>query len=127
MTYTYDLATTVGQLRLLIHDTVEASANFSDEELTAYLTLNGDSLLYAAAQALDNLAIVAAATGKVTLPDLTIDGSAQAKALIDMAKALRAQADSGDSEADVAFDWAEMVTPFNARERIVDQVLRGVV
>ena len=44
MSFTYDLSTDVGKIRLLIPDTVSASAVFSDEELTALLALESASV-----------------------------------------------------------------------------------
>jgi len=49
---TYDLATSVGKVRLAIADTDTAGAQFSDEELQSFLTDTGDAVLLAAARAL---------------------------------------------------------------------------
>ena len=56
MAHTYDLATDIGKVRLLIGDTdivPTTDAQFSDEEITAFLTLSGGSVLLAASYALE--------------------------------------------------------------------------
>lgn len=56
MTATYDITTLVGQVRLIIGDTdvIPASdAVFTDEELTFFLTENGNDINLAAADALE--------------------------------------------------------------------------
>jgi hypothetical protein len=55
MTFTYDLTTDIGKVRLLISDKVnahDAPAHFSDEELQVFLT-SGGSVRCGAAQALE--------------------------------------------------------------------------
>lgn len=54
MTVTYDLTTLVGQIRLMIGDTdivPITDAVFTDEEITFFLTVNGNDLHLAAAAA----------------------------------------------------------------------------
>lgn len=53
MVATYDLTTNIGRVRLLIHDTTIASAHFTDEEITAFLTMVSNSIYLAAAIALE--------------------------------------------------------------------------
>ena len=56
MTATYDLATNVGKVRLVIGDTDVTPATdavFTDEELTYFLTENGNNINLAAADALE--------------------------------------------------------------------------
>ncbi len=53
MTLTYDLATLVGQVRLIIGDTTLTDAVFTDEELTYFLTANGSDVNLASATALE--------------------------------------------------------------------------
>ncbi len=53
MSFTYDTSTDVGKVRLLISDTVEATAHFSDEELETFLGMNDSSIYLAAASALE--------------------------------------------------------------------------
>lgn len=53
MAATYDLATDIGKVRLLISDTDVAAAYFTDEEITAFLTMASDSVRLAAAYALE--------------------------------------------------------------------------
>ena len=55
-TWTYDLTTNVGKIRLIIGDTdidPTSDAVFTDEELTYFLTVNSNNLNLAAADALE--------------------------------------------------------------------------
>lgn len=130
MTFTYDPTTNAGKVRMLIPDRVEADAIFSDEEINAYLEMNGDGVKYAAADALDTIASDQALTLKViTLMDLQTDGAATAAALIKRAASLRTQADAEteakEADAGDLFDYGEMVTnKFTRRERMIKQAER---
>lgn len=105
-----DYATPVGQIRLLINDTVEGNPVFSGEELAAFLVLEGGSVKRAAAQALDVIADDEALTSKVIrTQDLATDGTKVADSLRKRATALREQAaDDVDDEAGVFFDVVPM-------------------
>ena len=55
-TYTYDLTGNIGKVRLMIGDTdisPTTDAHFSDEEIQAFLTMAGSSLLLASSFALE--------------------------------------------------------------------------
>ena len=59
MAHTYDVTTDIGKVRLLIGDTdisPTTDAQFSDEEIQAFLTLADDSVYLAAALALESWA-----------------------------------------------------------------------
>ena len=56
MAFTHDPTTDRGKLRLLIYDTVESTAAFTDAEIDAFLELNSDDIWYAAADACRSLA-----------------------------------------------------------------------
>ncbi len=56
MTFTYDVTDYIGKIRLIINDTTEATAHFSDEELAAFYSLAGSSVNLAAARALESWA-----------------------------------------------------------------------
>ncbi len=67
MAATYDLTTNVGKVRLLIGDTdvtPSTDAQFTDEEITAFLTMASNSILTAAGYALE--AWAASITGGLT-------------------------------------------------------------
>jgi hypothetical protein len=64
MSFTYDLSTLIGQVRLKIQDKTEATAFFTDEELQVFLDDNDDSVNLAAADALE--AWVASITDSAT-------------------------------------------------------------
>lgn len=56
MTVTYDLVTSIGKVRLLINDKDVLNPVFQDEEITYFLTENGNSVNMAAAVALESWA-----------------------------------------------------------------------
>jgi hypothetical protein len=112
-----DYATARGQVRLLITDTDEAQLLLTDEQVDAFLALEGQSVLRGAAMALETIASNETLVQKKTrLLDLQTDGPAVAADLRKHAATLRERADFDETTG--AFDWAEMVTgPFGARER----------
>lgn len=122
MTYTYDLSTDAGQVRLLATDTlIESRPIFTDEEIAAFLSIE-DSVKEAAALALECIAVNEALVQKrIRLLDLQTDGPAVAKALQDQAVKLRGQA----ADDVVLFETAEMVGgAFAAREKLVKEYQR---
>lgn len=109
MSFTYDVTTTNGLIRLMIGDTVSASANFQDEELNALLnltqsqisgpvvpfgaaTLTNDLLCYTCASALDALAarVAASPNGQtIQIGDYKLTGKDQVGLLKDQAQRWR--------------------------------------
>ena len=126
MTFTYVLTGTVGQVRMLIPDRVEAEAFFSDEEITALLTLEGNNVRRATAMALETMASSEAYVSKVIrVLDLSTNGAATSDALLKRAAMLKKQADAAEISGEAGFDIAEwVVDDFSARERILKQALR---
>jgi len=127
MAYTYDVATSVGLVRLLVPDRVEADAFFSDEEITAMLTMEGDNVKRGTAGCLETLASSEAYVQKaIRVLDLTTNGPAVAAALMTRAARLRSEAEAEEAgDAGGAFDIAEwIVDDFSARERIWKEALR---
>lgn len=116
MSHTYDPTTDTGRIRLLIGDTDLTAPLFSDEELDAFLDLEG-SVYLAAALALDTIANDEALTLKaVTVLDLTTNGPAVATALREGAYRLREL--DGNT---IYFDFAQMaLTPEQVREIWLD-------
>lgn len=51
MSFTYDVTTVIGQVRVLIGDTVSGTAKFQDEEISAFLSLTSQSVYLACALA----------------------------------------------------------------------------
>jgi len=118
----YDPTTDAGKVRLLISDTDVSNEVFTDTEISTFLTLEGDSVYLAAAQALDTLASNEVLVQKrIKMLDLSTDGPAESRELRARASSLR---DQHDDVTD--FDIAEMVVDdFSARERLAKQALRG--
>lgn len=85
-------ATDMARVRLLINDTDVVDPVFSDNEINAFLVLEGGSVKLAAAQALDTIADDEALTSKVVRSqDVATNGASVAEQLRQRAKALREQ------------------------------------
>lgn len=125
MGFTYELSAAAGRVRLLVPDNDSANYVFDDNEIDAFLALEGD-VRRAAALALETIASNEALTLKVIrLLDVQTDGRAVSDALLKRAEALRKQADDADAVGG-AFDIAEMVfDDFSWRERWINQTLRA--
>lgn len=96
MAITVDPATPVGQVRLLCTDLTEP-ALFADEQIEAFLTMEGGSVKCAAAAALETIARSEVLISKrITTQDLSTDGPAVARELRASAAALRQQANTDD-------------------------------
>lgn len=112
MTWTYDpdVGSPRDQVRMLIGDTDQDDPDnhyFSNEELDAMLTMEGNSVKLAAAQALETMGRQEVMILKVIkILDLQTDGAAVGRELRFQAKELREQTYGGDDNLP---DWAEMV------------------
>lgn len=101
MTFTYAVATDAGKVRLLLNDVDADTAVFNDEEINAFLVLEGGVVKRAAAQAIDTNATNEALASKVfRTQDLSTDGAKVADAMRKHADALRAQAADEATDAD---------------------------
>lgn len=128
MSFSYDVSTDVGKVRMLIPDRDYDNKFFDNEELTAMLLMEGSNAKAAAALALETMASDQAMVLKVIrVLDLTTDGQKTSQALLERAALLRAQAALDDeAEEGGAFDVAEVVYDnFSYRNRLVNEVLRG--
>ena len=126
MAFTFNLATDVGRVRLLIPDRDSTDPLFQDDEITAFLSLEGD-VRRATALALETLASDQALVLKaVRLLDITTDGGKVSDALLKRATGLREQAERAEmAEENGLFDIAEMVpNSFAWRERVRNEGLR---
>lgn len=125
--FSYDLATDMGKVRLLIPDRVEASAVYQDTEIEGFISLEGD-VRRAAALALETVASDTAATLRVTRTlGLEVDGTRASAELLKRAAQLRTQAGEAEArEEGGAFDIAEWaIDPFSAREVLASELLRS--
>lgn len=97
------------QVRLLISDTDPANRFFSTADIADFLAMKSNSVLRAAAQALDTMAAnEALVSKKIRTKDLQTDGPAVAEALRKLAAELRRQADEGEDDAEsLGFDIVE--------------------
>lgn len=121
-----DYSTDLGKTRLLIPDKTESGLIFSDDEVGAFLAMEGDSRR-AAASAIEVIASDKAMTlqyGQL-LGMLTVDGTKVSDALLKRAASLRAQAAEADDRDGGAFDIVTMdVDAFTRREILRDAALR---
>ena len=126
MTWTYEPETDIGRIRLLIPDRVEASAMFTDEELSAFYALEDSNVKLAVATALLAIATDEVLVQKrITLLDLSTDGPAEAKALQERARELRRQVEDGSETDGGDFAVVEMVTGvFTEREKLLAEANR---
>lgn len=122
-----DPNTPVGQVRLLIGDTVQDHGGeyiFSDEFIGGYLTINAANVKYAAADALDVLATNEAyVSKKLRSESVQTDGASVANAIRLHAAALRARARQEAEELDAEgaveiVDFQDPVSPWDDFEYI---------
>jgi hypothetical protein len=103
-----DYKTDIGRVRLLVSDVDPDNLILSDEQVQAYLDMEGGRLKRAAASALDAIASSEALVSKViTTQDRSVDGSKVADALRKQAATLREQADDDDADMDHHFGIVE--------------------
>ena len=99
MTWTYDPSTAIGQVRLLVSDTDATRRIMDDEEYQAFLAMSGNSVVLAAAKALETIAVNEILCLKVVnlMGAIVTDAASAAKQLLAQAKTLRAEyASMGD-------------------------------
>ncbi|MDP9326503.1 MAG: hypothetical protein M3O87_08230 [Candidatus Dormibacteraeota bacterium] len=128
----YNPQTLIGKVRLLGLDaraginSQPADPVFQDEELQAFLDLNGQDPRLAAAMAIDTVATNLAFTMKwIKLQGLQMDGQRTQQALHAQAAELRRQVEEGSGDYTGFFDWAEMVSdPHSQVERFEKEFLR---
>lgn len=107
MAFTYDLGTPRGMVRLLVNDVDEATGVFQDDEIDAFLEMEGEAVKLAAAQAIDSNADNEALASKVLrTQDLQVDGAKLADVLHQRAENLRNQ-HFNDLEGDGYFGIVE--------------------
>jgi hypothetical protein len=117
VSFTYDVTTPRGQVRLLLNDVDAATAVFKDAEIDAFLALEGASVKLAAAQAIDTNATNEALASKVIKDhQQQTDGAKVADAMRKHAAALRDQVagydDAGVFEVvDFTSCWPEGTEP----------------
>lgn len=128
MANTYDITELIlerNQVRLLISDVTVTPGKFifDDEEIDAFLSLEG-SVVWAAARALEVIAANEVMVQKrITILDLKTDGPAQAKELREQAKEWRT---TGGVIDDAGFAVAEVVyDDFTMRQRLINDLLRS--
>lgn len=125
--FTYDLATDVGQARLLIPDRDSTAYVFADTEIAAFIAIEG-SARRGAALALETIGSDLNLTLRYTraADGSSVDGTRAAVEARARASQLREQANTADALVGAGVDWAEWdVSPFAARERVEAEIVRG--
>lgn len=103
MTVTYDITNSIGRIRLLIGDRTIATAHFTDEEITYFLTENGNVINLGAAAALEAWASdLAEGFDSERIGDYSYSRKSGSNKL-DLAAKLR-----GNDANSPVMDWAEM-------------------
>jgi hypothetical protein len=120
VSFTLDYTTDIGKVRAIIMDVESESAAMQDEQIQAFLTIEGNVKL-AAAQALDAIASNEALVQKrIQILDLKTDGPATAKSLREHADKLREQVDD-----DGSFEFVEQVNNvFGEREVLLNELYK---
>jgi hypothetical protein len=128
-TYTYDLGTDIGRVRLMIGDTspINGKRLFSNEEIDAYLDMYESSIRLASAAALDTIASSEALLRKkIGTSEFSIDAPAVAREIRNHAKQLRLE-HVEVMAIDGGFDYAEInYGQFSSRRLRLNDVLRGL-
>lgn len=126
MTWTYDLSTDVGKVRLRVSDTDPTRKIMDNEEYEAFLAMAGNSVPLASAMALETIATNEVLCLKVVnlMGAIVTDAASAAKQLLAQAKTLRNEhAQLGDGGA--GFISIEMVDGPEAREEKMLKVLEA--
>jgi len=122
--FTYDLATDVGKVRLLIGDTTTPGELFQDGEIQAFLDLNGGTDVFSAAAdaVLAILADKALLAKVVAIGDYSESSVSVGQQLRSLAADLRERAQSvpADGYAETIWD------PFSHRTKLLHERLQGV-
>ena len=90
MSFTYDLTTKIGQVRLLVPDNEASAYDLQDDEITYFLGLVGQNVMAAAARACDHLARKYAKLPTFSADGLQISNGQRAQTFAARAAELRA-------------------------------------
>jgi len=112
MSFTYDLSTNIGKIRNMINDTVEASAQLTDEEINSFLAIFSSDLFQTAAQCLLKIAASKAILAKrksagnysEDLSAISRECREVAKMFKDMAREIPAEATAEQFLTDFAYN-----------------------
>jgi len=122
MSFTYDVTTSRGKVRLNIGDIVSASAIFSDAEIDAFISMSSGDVFYASAIALLGIASTKALLAKKkSAGNYSEDLSMIAKELREQAKYFMEMSTGEPYEA----VGEQIYTDFNYNEILKNAALRG--
>ena len=126
MSFTYNpSSTSVGKVRMLVPDGDPDHAVFSDEEITAFLAMEGGRVKRAAAACLETMASSEAYVSKaVRLLDLATNGPAVAASLMARAAELRRQDaldEMSDEGGNAGFEVSEWNLGPSSRESWIER------
>lgn len=116
----YTPTTDVGMVRLLLNDVDDDRLVFTDDEINAFLAIEGGNIKRAAAQAIDTNADNEVLASKVlTSQDVQTDGAKLAAAMHARAESLRAQA-LADEQADGYFEIVDTASTFPRYDELAE-------
>lgn len=95
MSFTYDLSTAIGKLRLLIPDNDATAIELQDNEISFFLSERGQNVRAAAADACNWLARKYAKLASFTADGLSVQHGQRAQTFAERAKELAASAQGG--------------------------------
>lgn len=108
-TFTYNVSTNLGKVRMMIGDTDSTTALLTDEEINAFLSMNGNDLYATASACLYRIASSKALVAKrISAGNYSEDTSGMAAELRATAKEYKAMSDSVPAEAQAEIIWNEM-------------------
>lgn len=130
MAFTYDLAVLpdVSRVRLLISDVNPLDYLFEDAEIETFLDLDGGNVVLAAARSLEVIAANEVMVQKrIKILDLSTDGPAEAKALLEVAQRFRDTWESAVADSEEAdFEIVSLaVNEFTARQIAWNELVSG--
>lgn len=117
MTWTYDVSTDVGKVRLRVSDTQATRPVMDDEDYEAFLSMASNSIPLAAAMALETIAVNEILCLKIVnlMGAVVTDAASAAKQLNALAKTLREEHASNATADSPGFVSIEMVDDFLQR------------
>jgi hypothetical protein len=95
MAFTYELATPIGQVRLMIPDNNAEAFDLSDAEIEYFLSLRGNNVKAAAVEACSHLARKYAKLPTFSADGLSVNNGQRAQTFAERAKELKAELGGG--------------------------------
>jgi len=121
MSFTYDLSTNVGKVRLMIPDNDSTAYDLQDAEIEYFLEQEGNSVIYAAIACCQWLARKYAKQATFSADGMSFQASQRAQLFAERARELREQTESWgtfDIDREDAFSEAS-ASEYTRRDRVI--------